>query len=110
MELYETVLNNFAFVGLEWDESSGKYFFTKKYFAFQFQYILCSISLILFLVYDAKTFGEYTMGLLILFSVFACIIISVTIFLKVNMLFDYIANCKKMLKKSKSVYLLKSFL
>lgn len=67
MRLFETSLNAFAFLGLEWDENSKQFFFAKKLL---FSYILsglCLISSIMFIIYDGNTFYDY----LLAFTIFS---------------------------------------
>lgn len=101
MKLFETTFNTVAYVGFEWDKSSNKFVCTKKLFI---PYIICVLSLcafIKFLIYDADTFYEYTLG-------FSCILsgiwqtITIVIFtINVTMFDNLIVGVENMINKSK---------
>lgn len=105
MKLFETALKNFAILGLECDESSKKFVYTKNYFAFQFSCIVCIVLTFLFLIYDAKTFDDYTEALFILSTGLMQGIISVSISFKMNNFFNFIENCKNVFDESKRNHL-----
>lgn len=103
MKLFETALKNFEFLGLEWDESSKKYIYTKNYlvFLFQIQFVLLIISCTLFLIYDAKTFYEYTFEFMLLSTAIMCPLIYIILNFEVNIFNNLIENFQNMVDKSK---------
>lgn len=101
MKIFETALNNFAFLGLEWDENSKKYSCTKKLHIFQFSFVLVFISNILFLIYDAKTFSDYTFELMLCSTAIMCGIICLSISSNVDTFSNLMENCQDMVEESK---------
>lgn len=102
MKLFSaTALRNFATLGLEWDESSKKYLCTKKYIFVPFLGVSVIISCIFFLMYDVRTFYEYTFEFLVM-STSACnIVVLFIIYLKVNTFNSLIENSEIQVKKGK---------
>lgn len=101
MKLFETALENLAFMGIEWDESALKCFSTKRYLITIALCFTCIISTFLFLVYDAKSLVEYTEGLFIFSTAISCCIISLSAYIKMHVLSDFIKNCKDLINQRK---------
>lgn len=95
MKLFETTLENFAFFGLKWDETTKKYAFAKKSFYIPFMCTVCVFSSILFIMFEAETFYEIT------FTAIMGIIIYIALNIKVNTFNNFIENCRDLVNESK---------
>lgn len=106
MKLFETALENFAFLGTEWDESSQKYLYSlRKKLVAVCVGLLCFILTFIFLIKDAKTFDEYTEALFICSTAFMCTVITAEIFLKLGTFSEFTRTCKIAIDNSKWTYL-----
>lgn len=85
MKLFETALKYFWFLGMEWDESSQRYFISfKKMFIPQFLGVICFTTTLIFLIKDAKSFEEYTEALFMCSTAALCTIIYTFFYVKLN--------------------------
>lgn len=101
MKLFERAVENFAFLGLELDESAEKYSLTKNYLFSQFLCVVCIISSIIFFTYDAKTFYEYIMAFILFSVAVMCTTLSVIIPLRAPKLGIWIETLKSLFEDSK---------
>lgn len=101
MKFFTTALENFAFLGIEWDESSQKYTFNRKNIIPQIVCVHCITLTLLFLIYDAKSFVEYTETLFILSTAFLCGIVYISVYIKVNVLHNFFESCNSVANMSK---------
>lgn len=104
MKPFETALNNFAFLGLEWDKDSKKYLCTKKFLLSQFSFFLIFTSNILLLVNDAQTFYDYISELMLLLTSILCSIICFVISIKVDAFNNLVENTETLINKSESEF------
>lgn len=101
VKLFEIPLNNLAFLGIKWDQGSKKYSCTRKIFIALLLCVLCMILTVLFLIYDAKTFSNYTSAMTVLLAYIMCFIIYVILYLNENMLNKFMENWQQVLETSK---------
>lgn len=104
MKLFETALTNFAFLGLQWEENSQKYFYTKKCINMLSLCFTCIALTCLFLIHDAKSLVEYTEGLFIFSAAIAYCIHFVSIYVNLNVLSDFTRNSKNIINLSKRTH------
>lgn len=97
MKLFETTLKIFAILGVEWDESSKKYVYTKNLFICPFVCFLSSMGTFLFLIYNAQSLYEYTLVFIVLSSVTMGIVILVIFILELDKFNIYLETCEHML-------------
>lgn len=109
MKLFETGLKNFMFFGLEWDERSKKYFFTKKIFFTPSLCIVCFTSCTIFLMYDAKTFYDYILSAVVMLTTVASFAVFIICKLNVNIFNDFIEFSQYMSEESEWTYSYVSF-
>lgn len=70
---------------MEWDESSQKYLYSVKKNAYAYCVsVICITLTLLYIIYDAKSFVEYTEALFACSTAFMCIIITTFIYLKLD--------------------------
>lgn len=100
MKLFETVLETFRKKGMEWDESAKMYLIAKKHHVLQLVTVLSVISNITFLMYEAKTFYQYTMGFFIFSATIMCATVSAIITLRVIEFNDFIAKWNSVMDES----------
>lgn len=101
MKLFEAVLTNFAFLGLQWEENSQKYFYTKNCINMLSLCLTCIVLTFLFLIHDAKSLVEYTEGLFIFTAALAYCIHFVSIYVNLNVLSDFTKNSRNLISLSK---------
>lgn len=101
MKLFETPLDSFHFLGLEYDECSKTILFNKKFFILMFLCVLCMILSILSIIYDTKSFYEYTILFIVFLSGAVDLIIFCILKLNVNILIKFIENFQNVFDKSK---------
>lgn len=101
MKLFETAINNFIFLGLKWHKSAKKYIFSKKQIVLSSLSIPCVIGVICFLIYEAKTFFDYTLTFMILSTAILCLIVNVFLKINVDSLNDWFEIINKVVKQSK---------
>lgn len=102
MKLFETALESFWFLGMEWDESSQKFSYSiKKNVISQCVSGAVFISTLIFLVKEAKTFDEYTEALFMCSTAVMCTIITAFIYIKLDMLAEFIRTAKIAAAESK---------
>lgn len=102
MQLFETALESFWFLGLEWDESSQQFLYSiKKNVISQCVSVVCIISTFFFLIKEAKTFDEFTESLFVGSTAVMCSIITTFLFIKLDLLSKFIKTCKIAIIESK---------
>lgn len=102
MEIFETALENFSFLGMEWDENSQKFLYNiKKSAVTKIVSITCFIFTLLFLMYDAQSFDEYTEALFVCSTSVMCSIITTAIYIKLDMFSKFTKMIKRELNRSK---------
>lgn len=100
MKLLEPAVKNFAYFGLDWDESSNKYVFNKKFFFPPFLTILCSSFCAIYVMYNAVTVYEFIITFVVAFTAAMASIIIIIIKLQVNTLNHFIENCQNLNEES----------
>lgn len=102
MQVFETTLKNFWFLGMEWDESSQQFFYSIKKNVFNYSIgAVCVTGTLLFLINDAKSFQEYTEALFICSSAFMCSIIYTFFYIKLEEFSEFTKICKNSVGESK---------
>lgn len=102
MKLFETVLQNFWFLGMEWHESSQKLLISiKKMFVSEFCCVVCFVTMLLFLIEDAESFDEYTEALFMGSTAVMCTIIYIFLYIKLDVLSKFIRTARISLNESK---------
>lgn len=102
MKLFETALQNFWFLGMEWDEGSQKFLISiEKLFVSQSQCVVCFVTMLLFIINEAESFDEYTEALFMGSTAVMCTIIYIFLYIKLNVLSEFIRTAKIALNESK---------
>lgn len=101
MKVFEIGLENAAFFGVQWQESLKRYVYNSKYFAFHLA--ACGVGIIgtvLFLVYDAKTFFDFTFGLMLFTIPVMYLIVCVSFYFHMDIFNEFIEKCNKQVNES----------
>lgn len=95
MKPFETALKNFAFFGIGWDASSKRYIYRKNYFVLHLALcVLGIIAMILFLVYDAKTFFDFTFAFFEITIAVMCLVICFSVHFKIEVFHNHVIERK----------------
>lgn len=102
MKLFETALESFWFLGMEWDDHSQKFLIsiTKNVYAYCIS-IMCITSTTLYLIFDARSFDEYTEALFVCSTAIMCTIITTFICIKLKLLSEFIKSSRMVVNESK---------
>lgn len=101
MKLFETAVNNCEFLGMEWNDVSKKYVFAKKFMVISLLSIPCIVQTTLFLIYDAKTFYDYTLISMLFLTAILCCIVNTILKIQVNLLNNWFENWQNFISESK---------
>lgn len=101
MQLFETALKNFWFLGMEWDDSSQKFAYSlkKNLYAYGVS-VVCITCTLSFLIHDAVNFDEYTEALFIFSSAIMCNIITTFLYIKLDVLSEFVKICRNSIGES----------
>lgn len=104
MKLFETALENFRFLGMEWDEKSQKFLISLgKMFVSEFCCVVCFVTMLLFVIKDAESFDEYTEALFMCSTAVMCTVIYIFLYIKLDVLSEFIRTSKIELSESKLI-------
>lgn len=102
MKLFETALENFWVLGLEWHEDSQKFVYNiNKTIIAKGAHFVSFTCTLCFLIKDAKSFDEYTEALFVCSTSAMCIVITICIYIKLGVLAEYIKSARAAVSESK---------
>lgn len=94
MKLFEIALKNLRFLGTRWDESAQRFRYSYKMNSISLGFgVLCFISTLLFLFFEANSFQEYTEALFICSTAVMSDAIGLFIYIKLNEFTEYKKVC-----------------
>lgn len=94
MKVFETALKNLRILGTEWDDKTQRFYYSFKKNTISLGFgALCFTLTLLFIIYEAKTFEEYTEALFICSSAVMSDTIGIFIYIKLDEFSEFVKIC-----------------